>query len=38
MGPKEENGMANSVGPDQTSLGAVLSGPTLFAQICLSET
>ena len=30
--------MANSVDPDQTaSLGAVLSGPTLFAQTYLSE-
>ena len=26
--------MANSEYPDQTALGAVWSGPTLFAQIC----
>ena len=33
-----EDGMANSVDPDQTApLGAVWSGSTLFAQTCLSE-
>ena len=38
MGPKDSDGMANSVDPDQTApLGAVWSGSTLFAQICLSE-
>ena len=38
MGPKAVDGMANSVDPDQTApLGAVWSGPTLFAKICLSE-
>ena len=35
MGPLGEDGMANSVDPDQTE-GAVCSGSTLFAQICLS--
>ena len=30
MGPKDADGMANSVDPDQT-------GSTLFAQTCLSE-
>ena len=30
--------MANSVAPDQTALGAVWSGSTLFAQTnCLAE-
>ena len=29
--------MANSVDPDQTPLGAVWSGSTLFAQAYLSE-
>ena len=38
MGPNDADGMANNVDPDQTApLGAVWSGSTLFAQICLSE-
>ena len=38
MSPKDANGMANSVDPDQTApVGAVLSGSILFAQTCLSE-
>ena len=38
MGPKDTDGMANSVDPDQTApLGAVWSRSTLFAQTCLSE-
>ena len=38
MRPKDANGMANSVDPDQTApLGAVWSGSTLFAQTCLSK-
>ena len=38
MHPKDEEGLANSVDPDQTApLGAVWSGSTLFAQTCLSE-
>ena len=38
MGPKDEDGMANSVDPDQTApLWAVWSGSTLFAQTCQSE-
>ena len=38
MYPKDPDGMANSVDPDQTApLGAVWSGSTLFAQTCLSE-
>ena len=38
MCPKDANGLANSVDPDQTApLGAVWSGSTLFAQTCLSE-
>ena len=38
MGPKDADGMANSVDPDQTpSVGAVWSGSTLFDQTCLSE-
>ena len=38
MCPKGADGMANSVDPDQTApLGAVWSGPTLFAQTYLSE-
>ena len=44
MCPKDEDGMANSVDPDQTapsllliaSSGTVSSGSTLFAQTCLS--
>ena len=38
MGPKDADGMANSVDPDQTApVGAVWSGSTLFAQTSLSE-
>ena len=38
MGPKDEDGMAKSVDPDQTfPLGAVWSGSILFAQTCLSK-
>ena len=38
MHPKDAEGIANSVDPDQTaSLGAVRSGSALFAQTCLSE-
>ena len=38
MHPKDGEGIANSVDPDQTaSLGAVWSGSALFAQTCLSE-
>ena len=38
MCPKDADGMANSVDPDQTApLGAVWSGSTLFAQTCLPE-
>ena len=37
MWPKDVYGMANSVDPDQTPLGAVWSGSTLFALTCLSE-
>ena len=38
MHPKDAEGIANSVDPDQTApLGAVWSGSALFAQICLSE-
>ena len=33
---KEVDGMANSVDPDQTALGAVWSGSALFAQTRLS--
>ena len=36
--PKDIDGIANSVDPDQTApLGAVWSGSALFAQTCLSE-
>ena len=35
MGPKDADGMANSVDPDQT--GAVWSGSALFAQVYMSE-
>ena len=38
MHPKDADGMANSVDLDQTALGAVWSGSTLFAQAYLSET
>ena len=39
MRSKDADGMANSVAPDLTALGAeaVWSGSTLFAQTCLSE-
>ena len=38
MHPKDAEGVANSVDPDQTApVGAVWSGSALFAQICLSE-
>ena len=38
MRPKDAEGIANSVGPDQTApLGAVWSGSALFAQAYLSE-
>ena len=37
MKPKKAGGIANSVDPDQTPLGAVWSGSTLFAQAYLSE-
>ena len=38
LSPKDADGMANSVDPDQTApLGAVWSGSALFAQAYLSE-
>ena len=38
MHPKDAEGIANSVDPDQTApLGAVWSGSALFAQACRSE-
>ena len=40
MHPKDAEGIANSVDPDQTDLGlrgAVWSGSALFAQTCLSK-
>ena len=38
MHPKDAEGIANSVDPDQTApLGAVWSGSALFAQASLSE-
>ena len=38
MHPKDAEGIANSVDPDQTApLGAVWSGSALFAQACQSE-
>ena len=38
MQPKDAEGIANSVDPDQTTpLGAVWSGSALFALACLSE-
>ena len=38
MHPKDAEGIANSVDPDQTApLGAVLSESALFAETCLSE-
>ena len=38
MHPKDAEGIANSVDPDQTApLGAVWSGSALLVQNCLSE-
>ena len=38
MSPKDEEGIANSIDPDQTApLGTVWSGFALFAQTYLSE-
>ena len=37
MRPKDAEGIANSVDPDQTALGAVWSGSALFAQAYLSK-
>ena len=38
MHPKDAEGIANSVDPDQSApLGAVWAGSALFAQTCLSE-
>ena len=37
MSPKDADGMANSVDPDQTAPLGVLSGSTLFTQAYLSE-
>ena len=38
MHPKDAEGIANSVDPDETAaLGAVWSGSALFAQTCLSK-
>ena len=38
MSPRDADGMANSVDPDQTApLGAVWSGSSLFAQAYLSK-
>ena len=38
MHPKDAEGIANSVDPDQTApVGAVWSGAALFAQTCPSE-
>ena len=38
MHPKDAEGIANRVDPDQTApLGAVWSGSALFAKTCLSE-
>ena len=37
MSPNDADGMANSVDPGQTALGAVCSGSALFAQAFLSE-
>ena len=38
MHPKDAEGIANSVNPDQTApIGAVWSGSALFAQTYLSE-
>ena len=37
MGQNDADGIANSVDPDQTALGAVWSGSALFAQTCLSK-
>ena len=37
MHPKDAEGIANSVDPDQTAPGAVWPGSALFAQTYLSE-
>ena len=38
MGPKDAEGIANSVDPDQVALsGAFWSVSSVFAQTCLSE-
>ena len=38
MNPKDAEGIANSVEPDQIApLGAIWSESSLFAQTCLSE-
>ena len=37
MSPNDADGMANSVDPDQTPLGAVWSGSALFSQAYLSK-
>ena len=38
MHPKDAEGIANSLDPDQTApRGAIWSGSALFAQTCLSE-
>ena len=38
MHPKDAEGIANSVDPDQIApLGAVWFGYALFAQVCVSE-
>ena len=37
MSPNNAGGMANSIDPDKTALGAVWSGSALFAQAYLSE-
>ena len=38
MPPKDAEGIANSVDPNQTALGALWSGYVVFAQTCLSES
>ena len=38
MHPKDAEGTANSVDPDQTPLGAVWSGSALFAHTVCPET
>ena len=38
MSPKDADGMANSVDPDQTApIGTLWSASTVFAQVYLSE-